>query len=190
MPQPQVGKWQPFKSGGSKPADPPPVGRGPVAGYENKRFATVGPTDISPPSGGYQSVISTKSPFDAGQMARFASVKKPTQSYGRGAAAQSSNAFNRGISDTSRNTIQNASNKFATDYQRQAEKSLSEDILAQKQNAADKFRMDLSKNMFDTDTDVRYTEGIKDLSQYRETEKRNEETKRTAMVLRMIGGLL
>ena len=190
MPQPQVGNWKPFKSGGGKPADPPPSGRAPKAGYPNKRFPTVGPTDISPPSGGYQSVISTKSPFDAGQMGRIASVQAPTTSYARGAGAQSSNAFNRGIADTSRNTIQNAANKFTTDYQRQAEKSLSEDMLAQRQNSADRFRMDLFKNMFDTDTKVRYTEGIKDLSQYRETEKRNEEAKRTAMVMRMIGGLL
>jgi hypothetical protein len=190
MPQPQVGNWKPFKSGGGKPPDPPPVGRGPVAGYPSGRFPTVGPTDIAPPSGGYQSIVSTKAPFDAGQANRIANVKTPTASYGKGAAAQSSNAFNRGIADTSRNTIQNAANTFSTDYQKQAEKSRSEDILAQRQNAADRFRMDLFKNMFDVDTNVRYTEGIKDLNQYRETEKRNEEAKRTAMVLRMIGGLL
>lgn len=188
MPQPQVGNWRPYKGG--KPPDPPPVGRGPVAGYSNPRFPTVGPTDIKPPSGGYQSIIDTKSPFDAGRMARIASVKTPTASYGGGAAKQSVNAFNRGIADTSRNTIQNAANTFTTDYQRQSEKSRSEDMLAQRQNASDRFRMDLFKNMFDTDTDVRYTQGIMDMSQYFETEKRNEEAKRTAMVMRFIGGLL
>lgn len=190
MPQPQVGNWGPFKSGGRKPADPPPLGRGPVAGYANPRFPTVGPTDITPPPGGYQSIISTKSPFDAGKMNRIADVKTPTASYGRGAGARSNAAFNRGLADTSRNTIQNAANTFTTDYQRQAEKSRSEDILAQRQNAADRFRMDLFKNMFDTDTDVRYFEGIKDLSQYRETEKRNEEAKRTAIVMRFLGSLI
>lgn len=190
MPQPQVGNWSPFKSGGGKPDDPPPVGRGPVAGYSNPRFPTVGPTDIRPPSGGYQSIIGTDSPFNAGQMNRIADVKSPTQSYRSGAAAQSRNTFNRGMADTSRNTVQNAANTFTTDYQRQAEKSRSEDILAQRQNAADRFRMDLMKNMFDVDTNVRYTEGIKDLSQYRETEKRNEEAKRTAIVMRFLGSLL
>lgn len=188
MPEKQVGNWGPYKGG--KPPDPPPVGRGPKAGYENKRFPTVGPTDITPPAGGYQSVISTKSPFDAGTMARLASVKTPTASYGSGAAAKSTNAFNRGIADTTKNTVQNAANTFTTDYQRQAQKSLSEDVLAQRQNASDRFRMELFKNMFDTDTDVRYTEGIKDMSQYFETEKRNEEAKRTAMVMRFFGSLI
>lgn len=187
-PQPQVGNWKPYKGG--KPPDPPPVGRGPKAGYPNPRFPTVGPTDISAPPGGYQSSISTKAPLDAGQMKRVSNVKMPTISYAQGAAAMSQNLFNRGMADTTRNTVNNAANQFTTDYQRQAEKSRSEDVLAQKQNQADRFRMDLFKNMFDVDTDVRYTEGIKDMSQYFETEKRNEQAKRTAMIMRFIGGLL
>lgn len=188
MPAKQVGNWSPYKGG--KPPDPPPVGAGPKAGYTNPRFQTVGPTDISPPPGGYQSIISTKSPIDAGQSKRIADVKMPTTSYAQGAAAMSQNLFNRGMADTTRNTIQNASNQFSTDYQRQAQKSMSEDVLAQRQNASDRFRMDLFKNMFDTDTDVRYTEGIKDMSQYFETEKRNEQAKRTAIVMRFLGSLL
>ena len=188
MPNYTLGNWRPYKGG--KPPDPPPLGAGPKAGSPNPRFPTVGPTDISPPAGGYQSIISTKAPFDAGQMGRISNVKTPTTSYAREAGAMSRNLFNRGIADTSRNTIQNASNQFTTDFQRQAEKSRSEDVLAQRQNSADRFRMDLFKNMFDVDTGVRYTEGIKDMSQYFETEKRNEEAKRTAIVMRFLGSLL
>ena len=63
-------------------------------------------------------------------------------------------------------------------------------MLAQRQNSTDRFRMDVFKNIFDEDTRTRYTESIKDGSQMFDTEKRNEQAKRTAMIMRMIGGLL
>lgn len=189
-PPPQVGNWKPYKSGGGRPPDPPPVGRGPVAGYNNPRFPTVGPTDISPPPGGYQSIISTRAPFDQAQMRQLSNVKTPYKSYGSGAGERSRSDFARGMADTSRSAIQRSADQFSTDYRRQAEKSRSEDILAQRQNAADRFRMDLFKAIFDEDTDTRYTTGIKDLSQYYATEKWNQEAKRTAMMLRFFGSLI
>lgn len=187
----QVGNWKPTKSRGSKPADPPALGRAPKAGFPGPaRFPTIGPTDIAPPPGGYQSIVSTRQPLDAGDMRQIANVKTSPQSYGTGAGARSRADFARGIQDTTRNTISRAADQFNTDYQRQAEKSRSEDILAQRQSSADRFRMDLFKNIFDVDTDTRYTTGIQDLTQYWQTERENQKAKRTAMMLRFIGGLL
>lgn len=188
MPAPQVGDWKPYK--GSKPPDPPPVGRGPKAGYENPRFQNVGPKAVSPPPGGYQSIISTAPPISMSQQKQIASVQQPFSSYRNTAGDQSRSAFSKALTDTSRNALTRAQNQFSTDFQKQAEKSRSEDILAQRQNATDRFRMDMFKDIFDVDTDTRYTEGIKDGSQMFETEKRNEQAKRTAMVMRFLGSLI
>ena len=190
MPAPQIGNWQPFKSGGGMPDDPPPVGRGPVAGYNNPRFPTVGPTQITPPPGGYQSVISTRPPLDPGTQRQISSVKSPYSSYNQTGANASRSAFARALTDTSRNELNRSSAQFNKEFQSQAEKSRSEDILAQKQSAADRYRMNVFKDIFDVDTNTRYSQGIMDAKQMYVTEKRNEEAKRTAMVLRMIGSLL
>ena len=186
-PPPQVGNWRPYKGG--KPPDPPPAGQGPLIGSPHPRFPTVGPTEIAPPAGGYQSIIDT-APMDQGKRNQITAVPVAFQSSRTSGGDPSRAAFARAVSDTSRNAMGRAENKFSTDLMQQSQKSRSEDLLAQKQSAADRFRMDLSKNIFDTDTTTRYSEGIKDGSQMFETEKRNEEAKRTAMVMRMIGGLL
>lgn len=188
MPAPQVGNWKPYK--GKKPPDPPPAGRGPVAGFPNPRFPTVGPTSVSPPAGGYQSVISTAPPIDAGKQRQLTDVQRPFSSFRQTSGDQSRSQFARALSDTSANAIRRAQDSFATDFQKQAEKSRSEDILAQRQNATDRFNMDVFKDIFDVDTDTRYTEGIKDGSQMFETEKRNEQAKRTAILMRFLGSLI
>jgi hypothetical protein len=191
MPQPQVGNWTPYKNNSGKaPPDPPPVGRAPRAGFESPRFATVGPKQITPPAGGYQSIISTAAPFDASRQRQITAVTNPFTSGKQDAGNASRAAFARGVTDTSKNSLNRAASQFNVDFQRQSEKSRSEDILAQRQSAADRYRMDVFKDIFDVDTDTRYTQGIMDARQMFETEKRNEETKRTAMMLRMLGSLL
>lgn len=187
---PQIGNWQPFKSGGGQPPDPPPVGRGPVAGYTNPRLPSVGPKEITPPPGGYQSIISTSSPFDAAAQKRITAVTSPYQSYSQSSGNASRSAFARGLTDTSKNELNRAQSQFTTDFRRQAEKSRAEDILAQRQSAADRYRMDMFKDIFDVDTNTRYSQGIMDAKQMYVTEKRNEEAKRTAIMLRFLGSLL
>jgi len=191
MPLPQVGNWKPYKSGsGKRPPDPEPLGRGPVAGYGNPRFPTIGPKDVAPPAGGYQSSIDTSNPIDPAKQARLQKVATPYASYGGGAGKQSRSAFARALTDTSSNAMNRAQDTYSTDYRRQAEKSRSEDILAQRQSATDRYRMDVFKDIFDVDTSNRYTQGIKDGAQMYETEKANEEAKRTAIMLRFLGGLI
>jgi hypothetical protein len=173
-----------------KPADPPPLGTGPKRGYESPRFPTVGPADVSAPKGGYTSVIDTGPPIDAGQFKRISNVKQPFKSGGTGAGDRSRSAFARALTDTSSQAIKRATDKFSTDTRKQAEKSRSEDLLGQRQNQLDRYRMDVFKDIFDVDTGTRYDEGTKDLNQYYETEKKNEQAKRTAMMLSFLGSLL
>ena len=187
----QVGSWTPYTgTADKKPNDPPPLGRSPRGGYSNPRFKSDWPRDVSPPTGGYQSIISTAAPFTGSQRQQLAATPRMPTSYGTGAGAQSRAALSGALSGLTSNAIQRSANEFETDYRRQAEKSRSEDILAQRQNVHDRYKMDVFKSIFDQDTDTRYTTGIKDLTQYWHTEKLNENAKQTAMWLSMIGGLL
>lgn len=181
-----IGNWKPYKGG--KPPEPAPMGAGPKG--PNPRFNTVGPTDVAPPPGGFQSIINTSAPIDAGRAKQIANVTQPFSSDRKTAGDQSRSAFARALTDTSGNALKRATDTFQTNFRKQAEKSRSEDVLAQRQNATDRFRMDVFKNIFDEDTRTRYTEGIKDGSQMFETEKRNEQAKRTAMIMRFLGSLL
>lgn len=190
-PYKQVGSWTPYTgTPDKKPDDPPPVGRMPSIVGTNPRFPRVGPTEISPPPGGYQSTISTRAPIDAGKMRALTSVYQTPQSYGRGAGAASRAGLSRSVSDFSRQALARSADDFNTQYRQQAEKARAEDILAQRQNASDRFQMEVYKAIFGADTDTRYTTGIKDLSQYWHTEKLNENAEQTAMWLSFIGGLL
>lgn len=173
-----------------KPPDPPKLGRGPVAGYDSPRFPTVGPADVSAPAGGYQSVVSTKAPLDFGQMRQISNVKPAFKSSKTGSGDRSRSAFARAMADTTSQGLSRATDKFQTDYRKQAEKSRAEDLLAQRQNQLDRYRMDVFKDIFDADTGTRYDEGTKDLNQYYETEKKNEQAKRTAILLSFLGSLL
>lgn len=176
-----------------KPKDPPPLGRGPKQGYDSPRFPTVGQKDVKAPPGGYKSIISVKSPIDPGQMQRITDVNQAFKNI-RGSSGtagdKSRAAFARSVRDTSSNAIGRAGDKFTTDYRKQAEKSRAEDLLAQRQNQLDRYRQDVFKDIFDVDTSTRYTEGTKDLNQYYETEKKNEQAKRTAIVLSFLGSLI
>ena len=190
-PYKQVRGWTPYTgTADKKPEDPPPLGRMPQPGFSSPRFPTVGPTEIQPPPGGYQSSISTRAPIDAGKMRQLASVYQTPQSYGSGAGAASRAGMSRAVSDFSKQSLRKSADEFNTQYRQQAEKARAEDILAQRQNASDRFQMDVYKAIFGADTDTRYTTGIKDLSQYWHTERLNENAEQTAMWLSMLGGLL
>ena len=180
--------WSPYKGG--KPKTPAPLGRGPKQGYENPRFPTIGQKDVKAPAGGYQSIISTAAPLDAGQTNRISDVQPAFKSLGSGSGDRSRTAFAQGVSDTSRNTLDKATDTYQTDYRKQAEKSRSEDVLAQRQNALYRYRQDVFKDLFDEDTRTRLSEGVKDMSQSFETVKRDEQAKRTAMILSFLGSMI
>ena len=187
----QVGTWTPYLGKADKrPDDPRPVGRMPQPGVNSPRFPTVGPTEIQPPAGGYQSTISTRAPIDPSRMSAVTSVFSGLMPTGNSSGDQSRRALSRAVSDISSNALGRSADQFNQQYRQQAEKSRSEDILAQRQNASDRFQMDVFKAIFGEDTNTRYSEGIKDLRQYWTTERHNENAKQTAMWMSFIGGLL
>jgi hypothetical protein len=190
-PYSQTEGWRPYKgTADKKPKEPPPLGRMPQPGFANPRFPTVGPTEIKPPPGGYQSSINTAPPIDQGRMRQISRVAQQPQSYATGAGASSRAGLSRAMADFSSQTLDRSTDQFNQQYRQQAEKARAEDILAQRQNASDRFQMDVYKAIFGADTDLRYTTGIKDLTQYWNTERWNENAKQTAMWLSFIGGLL
>lgn len=183
---PQVGNWTEYKGG--MPPDPPPIGRLPMGA--NPRFPTIGASAPRIPQGGYQSIISTRPPIDAGMAKRVANAYTPYQSNQQTAGNQSRSALSRALLDTTKGAVGRAGDDFNQQYRQQAEKSRAEDILSQRQNAADRFQMESARDVFGADESNRYSEGIKDLRQYFVTEKRNEQAKRTAIVMRFLGSLL
>ena len=183
---PQVGNWSPHKGG--MPADPPPIGRLPMGA--NPRFPTIGATAPTIPPGGYQSIISTKPPIDAAAAKRLTNAYTPYSSYSQTSGNQSRSALSRALLDTTKGAVGRAGDDFNQQYRQQAEKSRAEDILSQRQNAADRFQMESARDVFGADESNRYSEGIKDMRQYFSTEKANEQAKRTAIVMRFLGSLL
>jgi hypothetical protein len=173
-----------------KPKDPVALGRGPRPGYSNPRFGRTPTTDVSAPAGGYQSIIDT-SPTETGRVKKITNVQSPVSGLrGSGAGDKSLNAFSRGLTDTSRNAIDRAYDKFEKQKQKQSEKSLSEDYLGQRQNAFDLYRQEVFKDIFDQDTSTRYSQSIADLNQYYETERKNEKTKRAANMIKKLSSML
>lgn len=180
--------WSPW--GGGKPQDPPPLGAMPKIGHDNPRFPRQGPKEVQVPMGGYQSIIDASPPMDLADLNKVSKVKSKYRSNGTGAGEQSRKAFINSLNLMSGNQLRRAGDTLNVNQQRQAEKSRAEDINAQRGNATDRLGMDVGVATFGMDTRTRHVEGIKDGSQNFETEKKNEQAKRTAMMLQMMGGLL
>lgn len=175
----------------AKKADPPgPIGLAPKPGFPHPLYPTVGKLDASPPQGGYRSQIDTRSPFGPSLLADTAKVKNPYSGYGTGAGDMTRSAFARSLTDTSRNAMNRSIDKFNVDYRTQAEKSRGEDILAQRQNSMDRYRMDTLRDVYNVDVATGYDQKIKDLTAYQTREFKNADAKMTAAILGAIGGLI
>jgi hypothetical protein len=83
-----------------------------------------------------------------------------------------------------------SADEFNTKYRSQAEQARAQDILSQRQNAQDRFRMDSSKATFDTDTNIRFSEGIEDIYARGKRARSAAQAQITAAALRMLGGLI
>lgn len=172
------------------PKRPPPIGRAPVAGYDSGRFPVIGPMDAK---GFYSSHISTSEPLGQSVRNTIAAVKTPRlsgMSFSNSAGDRSRAAFAQATANTSSNAIQRSADEFNTKYRSQAEQARAQDILSQRQNAQDRFRMDSSKATFDTDTNIRYSEGVEDIYNRGKRARSAAQAQITASFLRMLGGLL
>lgn len=170
------------------PSRPPPIKNAPVAGFDSPNFPTVGPTE---PKGYYSSAISAKDPLGHSVRQTIAAVRTPrmsnmTQSSGDRSRA----AFAKATAQTSSNAVQRSADEFSTKYRAQAEQARAQDVLSQRQNAQDRFRMDSSKATFDTDTNIRFTEGVEDIYARGKRARSAAQAQVTAAIIRMIGGLI
>jgi hypothetical protein len=168
----------------------------PRPGFANKRFPQVGQTE---PKGNYRSQINTSGPFQQALLDRVASVTAPAPVRAfrpvagvadSVAANQSRQAFGRALTDTSSNALRRSMDEFNTEYKTQAEKSRAEDILAQRQNVFDRFRLEELAKVFGVDVKTGFTMKQRTLAAYYEREKKNSQAMVTASLLRMVGGLI
>jgi hypothetical protein len=173
-----------------KATPPPPLGLQPRPGFENSRYPTIGKLDVQTPRGDYRSQISTASPIGSALLGRISDVPTPYKGYTASSGDRSRTAFSRALTDTSRNAMNRSVDKFNVDYQTQAEKSRADDILAQRQNASDRFRLENLFDVFGADVQQGYRTKIADLKAYQDREFKNADAKMAASILRMVGGFL
>lgn len=180
-----ISNWKPFK--GSNIPQAPAIGRAPQG--DNPRFPTVGPSGLTPPPGGYQSVISTAPPLDQGQQNRVARTTAPSLPFGSTNGKMSLSAFGRALTDNTNSSMRSGMADYEQQYVNQAQKSLAEDLLSQKHSAADRYKMNSANAVYGADTQTHYDTGVKDLQQNFMTQKWNEQTERAAAVIRFFSRL-
>ena len=163
---------------------PQDLGLAPMPGFEHPHYPTIGQKDVPLPKGGYRSQISTKSPIGDALLGKISGqVANPFKGGGSGAGDMSRSAFSRMLTDSSKNSLRRASDKFNVEYQTQAEKSLADDILAQRQNASDRFNLETMRDVYNQDVLVGDIQKIKDLVAYQNREFANADNKFWAGVL-------
>lgn len=177
-----LSNWSPFH--GDTPITAPAIGAAPQG--PNPRFPTVGPTQLTPPPGGYQSVIDASPPLNVGQQRQVTKTINPYVGYGKTGGKQSQSAFARALTDNSNASLRSGTSEFGQKFLDQALKSRADDIISQKQNAMDRFRMNSSNATYAADLSTSYDQGIKDLQQNFETQRWNEQTERTAAAIRFM----
>jgi hypothetical protein len=180
QPPSQLEGWKPYK--GKIKSELPALGRLPDG--PNPRFPMAGPEAPSLPAGGFQSIIDTRAPLDTGFTGML--LKGLTgPSYGASAAENASrSAFARALTDNTNATLRSSIADFNQQYQAQAQKSLSEDLLGQWQSILDRFRLDSSVANQGADIWTHYDQEGKNTKQTESTEIDNEKTKQAAIVAR------
>lgn len=140
------------------------------------RMARIDDANPPAPSATYRSSIDTSAPI-SGPMARsFTSTQLPYRSnYGNTGIGASRSAFAQALLDDTRRDMRQQIDKFNVAQQTQAEKSRAEDILSQRQSVHDRYRMDVMRDIFDADTTLRLTSGMKDLKEKYAREKKEAE---------------
>jgi hypothetical protein len=172
------------------PKRPDPIGRAPQPGFQSGRFPVIGPMDAK---GFYSSAISTKDPLGQSVRSTIAAVKTPRlsdMSLSKSSGDRSRAEFAKATANTSRNAMLRSADDFNTKYRSQAEQARAQDILSQRQNTQDRFRMDSSKATFDTDTNVRYSEGVEDIYARGKRARSAAQAQITAAAIRMFAGFL
>lgn len=179
QPPSQLQGWKPYK--GKIKSELPAIGRLPDG--PNPRFPMAGPEAPSLPPGGFQSIIDTRAPMDAGFIgATMRGLLGPPDGASSSENASRS-AFARALTDNTNATLRSSIADFNQQYQSQAQKSLSEDLLGQWQSTMDRYRLDSSVANQGADIWTHYDQEGKNLKQTESTEIANEKAKQAAMWL-------
>lgn len=170
---------------GPVPKRPDPIPRAAPAGFGTAKLPLVGPQEAR---GFYNSAISTREPMGHSVRQLIAAVKTPRLSdmSATSAGDKSRAAFARATAQTSSNANLRSADEFNTKYRAQAEQARAQDILSQRQNAQDRFRMDSAKDTFDVDTKIRFTEGVEDIYARGKRARSAAQAQVTASILRML----
>lgn len=147
----------------------------------------IDPINPPAPNTTYRSQISVAPPISRSQeqlLTRMPNVAG--KSYDNSAAGLTRGVFAQSLLDSGADEMRQNINKLNVAQQTQAEKSRAEDILSQRQNSHDRFRMDIMRDIFEADTHQRFISGVKDLKAQYAREKKNAQASVTASIL---GGL-
>lgn len=173
---------------GPAPKKPDPLGVAPKPGFQHPKFPVIGQLD---PSGTYRSYIGTQSPISASLTQRLSSTPQAFKAKGSTSSGDASrDAAARGMSDMTNTAMRRSADDFSTQYRTQAEKSRADDVLAQRQNTTDRFRLDTLRDVYMTDVSTGFDQKVKDLAAYYQRERKNSEAMVTAAMMRMLGGLI
>jgi hypothetical protein len=138
------------------------------------------------PKANYSSQINTKSPISGSRSQSLSKIQSPFSYSGTSSGGRSRSALASALIDPARTQIGRQIDQFNTQYQQQAQQSLAQDILSQRQSVMDRYRMDVMKDVFDTDTYTRKQQGEADLTAHYKREKRNAQAQAIAGIF---GGL-
>lgn len=181
---------------GPAPKKPDPLGLAPKVGFEHPKFPTVGQKE---PTGTYRSQIDARADRMRGAIG---SQLLDTPTAGRqtitsidrmspsASGDRTRDAYSRALRDRTNAALNMSIETFDTERQAQAEKSRAEDVLAQRQNVMDNFKLNKFKDIYDTDVQTGFDQKVKDLAAYYVRERKNSQAMITAAALRMVGGLI
>ena len=165
------------------------LGVPPRAGFDHPQYPRV-LSARKDPEQTYRSQIDTRAPLDSAVLSGLMDAPTAGGDSGASAAGRSASAFARSLTDTTNANMGAAADQFNQQYRQQAENARADDIRAQRANVFDRYRMDVSKDIFDTDLMTKYKTDIKTKEAYRLREVKNARNSVAAAAIGMIGGLL
>lgn len=176
--------------GSPEPMEVPALlGKPPKIGFEHPQYPRVWSARKDPEQT-YRSQISTKPPIDSAALAGLMSGPESVNRTGAGAGGASRAAFNRSLADTASNAAGRQADEYNQQYRQQAENARADDIRAQRSNVMDRYRMDVSKDIFDADLMTKYQSDIKTKEAWRLREVKNARNQVLSSAMGMLGGLL
>jgi hypothetical protein len=169
------------------PPEPAHLGPPPAIGQNKHSWYDGGP---QLPQGNYASSINAAAPISQSRAKSLSNVQNPFSYNGTSSGGRSRSALSRALTDPARFQVGRQIDQFNTQQRQQAQQSQAQDILSQRQNTLDRFRMEVMKEIFDDDTWTRFDQGRRDLTAHYQREASNATASAMAGMFGGIGGAL